>query len=136
MLQIALVALGGAAGAVARYATDLAVHAAFRGRLRDLTAAGLPVGTLAVNAVGCLAIGFVMHLVLERQSIDDRVRLLVVTGFLGSLTTFSAFGFETFRLVDAGRWPVAAGYALVSFAVGLAAVFAGWSLASLRPIAG
>lgn len=129
--SVMLVATGGAIGAVARYAVDVGVHGAFGGRLRDLGAGGLPVGTLAANVIGCLLIGFLMHLFLERGAFDERARLLLVTGVLGSLTTFSAFGFETFQLIERGRWATAGGYVCVAFVAGLAAVGFGWWCSSL-----
>lgn len=88
--NILLVALGGAVGSAARYALGLAVDRAL-GR-------AFPYDTLAVNALGCLAIG----LALPPTSSASPARLLLVTGALGGFTTFSAFGAQTHALFQRG----------------------------------
>jgi fluoride exporter len=97
-----LVALGGAAGSLARYATSLAF-------------AGAPWGTLAVNLAGSAAIGAAAALGLTGEA-----RLLLVAGFLGGFTTFSAFSLEAMGLAE--RSPVlAALYVAASVLGGIAA---------------
>lgn len=127
LLKLGLVAVGGAVGATARFAAGSLAH-----RLIDPLLGALPgnirfpVGTFAVNVFGCFAIGIIMHLLLVREFLDDRARLALVTGLLGSFTTFSAFGFETFELIERGRWGTAGTYVVLVFVVGLGAVYAGW----------
>ncbi len=87
------VALGGALGATARWGGGLA----FKGN-----ADAFPLGTLVVNLVGCLLIGVLFGA--GWLNTDNPRRLLLGVGFLGSLTTFSAFGLETIQLLQAGRW--------------------------------
>jgi CrcB protein len=107
------VALGGAVGSVARHAIGLAL-------------AGLaPLGTLAVNLLGCALIGW-LHGRLGQVAPE---RLLLMTGFCGGFTTWSAFGLETIRLGNEGRVGAAAAYAAVTVVLCLAAVAAGWALA-------
>ncbi len=87
-MQVLLVALGGAAGSVARYSVGIAAT-------RWLGLA-FPWGTLAVNILGSLAIGVLA----ARTGADDATRLLLGVGFLGGFTTFSAFSLETMRLLE------------------------------------
>ncbi len=97
MLKLLLVGAGGFAGAIARYLVSGWVY-----RFSPLTSA-LPVGTLAVNVGGCLLIGFLHGLVETRQLLTPETRLLLFIGFLGSFTTYSTFGYETFNLARDGQ---------------------------------
>src|SRR5918992_4146645 len=106
------VALGGAVGAASRFAV-----AQWAGARWGWT---FPWGTLAVNLSGSLAIGLVMTLLIARGA-DPAFRLLLVTGFLGGYTTFSAFSFEALSLLEARRWDAAAFYVIGSVALGLLA---------------
>jgi CrcB protein len=109
-----LVALGGAAGSVLRYLAAVMGLAWF--------GAGFPWATLAVNATGSLLIGALAAIGLEGQA-----RFLLVTGFLGGFTTFSAFSLETTLLWD--RAPVlAAAYVAASVALGILGCLAGFWL--------
>jgi len=87
------VALGAAAGALVRWQAGVLWNARW---------AGFPLGTLAVNVVG----GFLIGLALVGLSRPDQAlwRLLLVTGFLGGLTTFSAFSAESLQLLQRGAW--------------------------------
>lgn len=106
-----LVALGGALGSLARHGLGLALS-------------GLaPAGTLAANVAGCGLIGF-----LHARLGSDAARALLMTGFCGGFTTWSAFGLETFRLLGEGRLAAGVGYAGITLALGLGAVAAGWHL--------
>lgn len=114
------VAAGGAVGAVCRYSVGLLV-------LRWHPEAG-PLGTFAVNVAGCFLIGLLMPLV-DRSSLPPLAGLLLVTGFLGALTTFSTFGHET--IVLATRWQrldLALLNAATSLVVGFAVVWLGRSI--------
>ena len=82
-----------------------------------------PWGTFVVNTVGCLAVGIVGTMVTGR--LVDRpevVRLVLMVGFLGSLTTFSAFAWETHGLLDNGAWVRAIANIVLSVGAGLAGV--------------
>ncbi|EWC60252.1 CrcB protein [Actinokineospora spheciospongiae] len=111
-----LVALGAAVGAPLRYLVDQAVQRRSGGRF--------PLGTLVVNVVGSLVLGFLVGL-----PVSTPLMALLGTGFCGALTTYSTFGFETFRLLQGGRWVAAVGNAAVSLTLGLGAAFLGLSLA-------
>lgn len=90
-----------------------------------------PFGTLAANLTGCLLIGLILGLSEERNAFSREARLLLVTGFLGSYTTFSAFGWETYDLARGDEMLRAAAYVMASVAGGIVAVWAGASLAKL-----
>ena len=112
-----LVALGGLVGCIARYWLSGIVQ-----RLGDH---GFPSGTLAVNIVGSLVIGIVMTLSLERGLVDDRLRILLTTGFCGGFTTMSTFSYETFALLQDGEHLLAVANTGVTFAACLGAVWLG-----------
>ena len=112
-----LVALGGIVGCVARYWLSGVVQ-----RLGDH---GFPSGTLAVNIVGSLLIGIVMTLSLERGLVDERLRILLTTGFCGGFTTMSTFSYETFALLQDGENLLAIANTGVTFAACLGAVWLG-----------
>lgn len=112
------VALGGAAGSVLRYLTT-----------RTLTGAlgpGFPFGTLAVNLLGCLAMG-AGHALLVRRG-DGHLAPFVLTGILGGFTTFSAFSLDAVALWQKGQGAVAALYVGASVILSLAALTAGLSM--------
>lgn len=122
MSTVLLVAVGGAFGAPLRYLVDLLVQSR-----HDSV---FPWGTLTVNAVGSLLVGVTFAVVTATDG-PVWVLNLLVTGFLGALTTFSTFGFETVRLVEEGSWRAAGLNCLASVAVGLLACAGGWSLTGL-----
>ena len=107
---------GGLIGACARYAAYQLVAAR--------VGAGFPVGTLVVNLTGSFAIGVLVTVLLTRAA-DPAWRWLLVTGFLGGYTTFSAFSFETVVLLQEGRWSRAALYVVASNLGGLLACWVG-----------
>lgn len=90
--NVLFVALGGGIGAVTRYAVSLWATEKF--------GTAFPYGTLVVNVAGCFIIGVFMTLVTERFIVNPYWRLLVTTGFLGGLTTFSSYSYETFKLLE------------------------------------
>lgn len=91
MGKILLVGIGGFIGSVLRYVVS--------GLVQDWTKRDdFPVGTLAVNVIGCLIIGLLSQLAEARGAFTPEVRALVIIGILGGFTTFSAFGNETLNL--------------------------------------
>lgn len=91
------VACGGALGAFARFLLVNLTQALFGLRF--------PIGTLAVNCIGALLIGFLMYFFMERLADSSETwRLFVVVGFLGAFTTFSSFAWETWILYSDGQW--------------------------------
>lgn len=116
MLKWVLIAMGGGAGAVLRYAVQGFVQP--KGSV-------FPMGTLIVNISGCLVIGFLMALFTGPYLIREEYRLGIITGVLGGYTTFSSFGWETMQLLEQRQWGMALLYVGVSVMVGLLATFAG-----------
>lgn len=108
-----LVIAGGGLGAALRHAVGGGIEA-LRG---PQDPARFPIGTLAANVLGCLAIGLVAAWAARREP----ARLFVVVGLLGGFTTFSSFAYETVRLVAAGHAGKAALYVLATNAAALAA---------------
>ena len=116
------IAAGGAGGAVLRHWMGGAVQ---RG------AGSFPWGTLAVNLLGCAAIGAIAGFEVRSGALSPVLRSGLVVGLLGGFTTFSAFGLETARLVESGRIASAVAYVLLSTGIGVGAV-----LAVMRLVAG
>ncbi|MBO8126541.1 MAG: fluoride efflux transporter CrcB [Firmicutes bacterium] len=123
MNKLAAVALGGMVGASLRYLVGAWAE-------RTLGTA-FPWGTAIVNITGCLFIGFLMTLIMKIAPLSTELCLFLVTGTLGSLTTFSTFSYETLRLIQQGS--VLAGFAnvAVNLLLGLAAVLVGSGAAHL-----
>lgn len=122
LIDIGAIALGGALGASMRYGvarTSLSL-------LKDHPLA-LPAATLAVNIVGCFAVGLVLPWLLARETdgAAHHMRLLVVVGALGAFTTYSTFGVETLTLWREGKLGLALGYVALHLVFGFVAVAMG-----------
>ena len=119
--QMLIVAAGGAIGSVARYRlSGWVLHQAVDWRF--------PLGTFVVNVLGCLMVGVLAGLAVKEDYFSTDVRLLLFTGVMGGFTTFSAFGLETFYLLRRGEYWIAGGNMVLSMAVGMLALFAGFQL--------
>ena len=125
LARVALVGCGGFLGAVLRYALSGFVH-------RQLAFTTFPVGTLAVNLAGCLAIGVLAGLADARQLLGPELRAFAMIGLLGGFTTFSSFGFETFALLRDGEHARAALNVVLQVLLGLAGVWLGYALVASR----
>jgi CrcB protein len=88
-----------------------------------------PYGTLFINIVGSLIVGFFVIWTTEKLLIDPRWRLLVVVGFCGSFTTFSAYAFESMAFFHKGHWGLAAANIVGNNLLCLGAALAGMALA-------
>jgi len=118
--NFAYVGLGGALGACSRYSLSL---------LFSTQPFSLPYATLLANVAGALIAGFVATLFVAKAMTGGSLHLLLVVGFLGGFTTFSAFSVETLRLAEAGNFLLAAGNVGVNLFGSLGAVTAGAYLA-------
>jgi CrcB protein len=103
-----LIAVFGALGCLLRYLLSGWTYA--------LLGRGFPYGTLAVNTLGAFLVGFVMELSLRSTLVTAELRTGLTIGFLGGLTTFSTFSYETFKLLEDGELLSAGANALVSVA--------------------
>lgn len=120
MFQAVLVAVGGAIGSLLRYYVGL-------GSLR-LMGPGFPWGTLVVNVVGCFIIGVFAEVIARRFNASVELRLLLMTGFLGGFTTFSAFSLDAITLFERGEIFAGGIYIVASVGLSMVAVMAGLGL--------
>jgi fluoride exporter len=123
MEQVLLVAAGGAIGSVLRYLVATLA----------LTWLGpaFPWGTLAVNLIGSFAIGVVQALAMEGLVLSEDARLFLSTGVMGGLTTYSAFSYESVRLLETGAWTSAGLNITLTTVACLALCFLGLTTARL-----
>ena len=127
MRELLLVATGGALGSVVRYAVSGAAQRLLVPGAG--TFASFPAGTLVVNVSGSLLIGLLAGLAESRALLGAEARLLLVTGVLGGYTTFSAFSLETLLLLRAGQTTTALTSVGLQVGLGVAAAFAGFTVA-------
>ncbi len=118
MLKLMIVGAGGFIGAILRYLVSGFVQT-------NLTSASFPYGTMTVNLIGCFVIGIGGGLMANRPIFSPEMRAFIFIGILGSFTTFSTFGLESFNLIKDGQSVSAAMYLMGSVAVGIAAVHIG-----------
>ena len=111
MKNLLFVMLGGAVGSGLRYLTNLACQ--------SICWLNLPLGTLAVNVIGCFLLGLLMGLGERYTTFSKEIYLMLTVGLCGSFTTFSTFASDFFRLNNAGQ----VGMALVYLAVSIIFVF-------------
>jgi CrcB protein len=115
-----LVAIGGGLGAVARHtASRLAISAGVT------QVGGIPLVTMAVNVVGCFLVGIVFSLLERHGAWQETGRLLLIVGFLGGFTTFSAFGLDAFSVIRENGWGSCLLFIAITMVSALLAVSAG-----------
>ncbi len=115
---LALVGAGGAAGAMARFGVAMAMSGAQRPPTLWVT--------WLVNVAGCVLAGLLVGLADPETGVSERWRWLLIVGFCGGLTTFSAFGLETFDLLRQGKFTSAGVYVGGSVVCGVAGLAVGW----------
>jgi CrcB protein len=118
-----LICLGGAIGTGLRYLTSILAARWF--------GAEFPYGTLIVNLGGAFVIGLVQQIGTESLLIPDNVRLFITTGMMGGLTTYSAFSYETVRLMEINAWSQAWINIVVTTTICLSLCFLGISAGRL-----
>jgi CrcB protein len=109
--KLLLLALAGGFGALARYG--------LAGLVQRWGGVEFPWGTLVVNVAGCFLFGVVWAIAAERMAISPELRVIVLTGFLGSFTTFATFMSETYQLLASSEWLPALGNLALTNIVGL-----------------
>ena len=97
-------------------------------RIQSATGSSFPWGTFTINVTGCLLIGILLGFAERHEWPGREARLFLVTGFLGSYTTFSAFGFEAYTLLRGDEVLRALAYAIASVVFGVGAAWAGVSI--------
>src|SRR5262245_6460722 len=117
------IALGGALGALGRYAVDSLIE--------RHTESVFPWGTFTINMTGCVVVGFLIAALVDRHRAPTWLRAGLVVGVCGGFTTFSTFSQETLDLLEGRHVVVAATTVGVSIALGLVAVFVGARLGRL-----
>ena len=106
MINYLAVFIGGGVGSVARLFVS--------SQMTKHLGSGFPWGTLAVNLIGAVLIALIIEFGALKFQMSEQVKYLLVTGFLGGFTTFSAFSLETASMWMRGDWAMAILYALVS----------------------
>lgn len=121
-MKLFLIALFGAIGTLARYG--------LQGLVQTRMGTTFPYGTLLINLSGCLLLGFLGQLTLNRMLISSELRIAIAVGFFGGYTTFSSFGWETAKMLEDGEWLRATTYVGASVIAGLLLSAAGIRLAN------
>ncbi|PZR63315.1 MAG: hypothetical protein DLM71_05260 [Chloroflexi bacterium] len=121
-MQVGLwfIGLGGFLGAITRYAVD--------GWVSARTGGGFPYGTLVVNVSGCLVVGILFAMLVERGVLANQLRGPLMIGFVGAYTTFSTMALESWRLAEEGVWALMLANLVGSSLLGVAAVVIGVSI--------
>ena len=123
MRRLLLLALAGALGSLARYG--------LAGLVQRTVGSGFPLGTLAVNVLGCFVFGVVWTLAEERLVISGETRVIVLMGLLGAFTTFSSYAYETSAMLRDAEWSLAAVNVLAQNVLGVTGFFLGAALGRL-----
>lgn len=106
--------LAGACGTVSRYALCESVA--------KLRFGSLPLGTFTVNILGSFLFGLIYALAQKKLNLSPETRMILLVGFMGAFTTFSAFAFETAKLLKSTQWMLAFGNIFIQTALGIAAL--------------
>jgi len=108
--------IGGGLGAICRYLIS---------KFFGLSANGFPVGTFIANIISCIILGMLMGWLLKK-GMEQKMQLLLMTGFCGGFSTFSTFSAETFQLIEQGNAGVAILYVVASVVICTLLLFAGY----------
>ncbi|HAH88186.1 MAG: CrcB family protein [Armatimonadota bacterium] len=109
--------IAGACGTLGRYALCEWVKSSKH--------ASLPLGTFIVNIAGCFLFGLIYVLAERKFNLSAETRSIILVGFMGAFTTFSALAFDTARLLKSAQWMLAAGNVAAQIVLGIAALGTG-----------
>src|SRR5262249_44145988 len=110
--------------------TGMSARCGLQGAVQLRMGSGFPYGTLLINLTGCLLLGFIGQLTLNRMLISSDLRIAIAVGFFGGYTTFSSFGWETAKMLEDGEWLRATTYVSASVTAGLLLSVVGIRLAN------
>lgn len=111
-----LVGLGGFAGSVSRYGLSVA---------SQRFSIEWPIGTLAANVLGCLAIGILTGISARSETLSPEIRIALATGFCGGFTTMSSMVYETAEMIRSSEYLHATAYVTGTFLFSMTAFVAG-----------
>lgn len=117
MKEVIMVGIGGAAGSILRYLSTQLVQKYYNGHF--------PLATFTINVLGCLLIGVLIGYFSKTQLLQNDWKLLLITGFCGGYTTFSAFASENLNLINNNQIGLAIFYIALSVFLGIGAVWIG-----------
>lgn len=120
-MRLLLIAIFGAVGTLARYG--------LQGLVQIRMGSTFPYGTLLINLTGCFFLGLLGQAMLNRMIVSPEWRMAITIGFFGGYTTFSTFGWETAKMLEAGEWLRASTYVAASVVFGILLSAAGIRLA-------
>jgi len=121
ILRLVLIGAFGAVGTLLRYG--------LQGLIQIKAGSTFPYGTLVINLTGCFFLGLIGQLLLNRIIVPPEWRMAIAIGFFGGYTTFSSFGWETAKMLEAGEWLWATTYVAASVIFGILLSVAGIRLA-------
>jgi CrcB protein len=110
-----LIFLGGGLGSLARYGFSVAALRVYSGNF--------PLGTFISNALSCLMLVIIAHLIQDKANSEEWIRPLIIVGFCGGFSTFSTFSNETVQLISSGNTALAVINILVSLATGIGIIY-------------
>ena len=117
------IAFGGALGALSRYWLTVSME--------RFNSTGFPLGTFVVNLLGSFLIGLLYIILAEKLSVADQWRPVIITGFLGAMTTFSTFSLDALLLFQQGQYNTALFYVLSSVMICIFAAYVGMQIARM-----
>lgn len=121
MTKFVLIFVMGGIGSLFRYVVS--------GWAQRIGSGVFPFGTWCVNVVGCLGVGFLVAFLSGRGLVREEYRVALLIGLFGGFTTFSAFGYETFAMMNDGNWAPAVLNVVLNVCLGIAAVWFGYRIA-------
>lgn len=125
MFYVALILAGGV-GVLLRFLLGRAAY--------NLQLTALPLGTLLANIIGCFLIGYLSAVLVDRWQASEQIQIIVLSGFLGGFTTFSAFSLEAINMLQESGYVRVLGYIVFKVTLCIFMCFLGLALAKSQPV--